>query len=172
MIGFLGIGFFFMVLFVILFHESDDIPVFPAVFLWVGCAVYNHDLHIVWHLALDYYVRVALLLLTYLFFGLLWTVPKLWFYVRRPEIKTKLRQQVNRAKGMSNVEVDKTALALDFLITHKWKMYLWATYWPVNIVSTLARDPLRVLYTWAWDHFVGVYSRTVVAAIDGVLQQQ
>ena len=81
----------------------------------------------------------------------------------------ELKAQIAAAKRSSSAPVDRQQIAAMFLSANKWRIYLWVTYFPFNIVYTLSRDPFRIAYEFAWEKLLSAYTSIVGTVVDRLL---
>lgn len=106
---------------------------------------------------LDNIVWIIPCVIGYIFMGILWTIPKLWFYIRRNDkIKNKL---MNNPNDMSALTKFLKSGDMTF------KFYMWTMYWPINMPYTLIQDPIRIISEYTQHRLRKVYLAILVKFI-------
>lgn len=122
----------------------------------------------------------------YLLVGVLWALPKWYFFVRNKrteyldelrsflrgagyddcdtatEVPAGLRKEWFRRYGTRNRNL--IPLARD----HKSRIIHWMAWWPFSMIWTLINDPIRHLFIWTWESLRGVFDAISRSAMGGI----
>ena len=140
-----GLVFLALVCLLLYYHEDDSVNTLPFVGIYLAFLVVADYGKGFWFL-LSHYVWTLCFVVSYAAVGILWTIPKMAFYMQKPKAIDALKAQIASAKRGSSAPVKSQDIALAFVAVHKWKIYTWVAYWPFNIVTTVSRDPMRILF--------------------------
>ena len=167
-----GLGFLALVLFVTVFHESDRVPILPFLGSYFIGWLYLNGTMAVWTFVFTQYLKCLLFLVAYFVIGMAWTIPKLAIFVRKSKVQDELQKRIETIKRGSAAAINPEQIAAEFLSKHKWQIYLWTMYWPVNILFTLVRDPARILYEFAYEQLLRTYTNIVVRVLNTIIAKQ
>ena len=166
----LNIGFIGLLVLSIAFHEHPSTPMMGVFAAYMGGYVWMNNLSI-WSLLLEYWLKIIVYAVGYIVIGAVWTVPKWWIYVRKSKNHDRLKQSYDQKlnkRGRSTIITpdDKYNAALSIVGENKYKFYTWMMWWPLNVIYTLARDPLTVLYNWLYARLTNTFAKILLSAFD------
>jgi len=102
--------------------------------------------------------KMLVYLMIYIIIGFLWSFVKLFLVVWRNHLSEDELSSLLDCQNEASQDC-----YINFLYEIKWRIALWVTYWPVNILLTLCEDPLRIVFDigfrWAQDILVKILKK-------------
>ena len=104
-----------------------------------------------WKILLQWILVIA----AYATLGALWTIPK-WYLWSHDEHNTgTLLAEYDQCLEKDSARRDT---CLWYVVhVHRGDFFTWMTYWPVSMLYTLMKDPLRIFFDYAFEQLRGVY---------------
>jgi len=97
----------------------------------------------------------------YLILGLLWSFAKLYLDVWQNYLPKREMSSIITCVSHDG----KSGCAMEFLLVIKWRIVRTMLAWPVSLIYTLSRDPLKILTDLLFDTFSGYYLRILQSAV-------
>ena len=167
----INIGFVALIILSIAFHEHPNTPMLGVVGAYLGTLVWYNNVG-VWTFLVSYWLKIIGYVFGYVLVGAAWTVPRWWIYVRKDKVHEKFKGQfetlVKRStdEGQQITDDVKYQAALQIVKENKFRFYTWMAWWPLNIVYTLTRDPLTILYNWLYAKLTNTFAKILIAAFE------
>lgn len=96
----------------------------------------------------------------YLLFGIIWSLCKLYLDVWQKQMPDTLHAAIL----VCTSDAGKVGCTMELLNKMKWRLMQSATAFPISIVYTLSRDPLRLLNNVLFDTFANTYASVMSSA--------
>lgn len=107
-------------------------------------------------------------LFLYLLIGYCWSMVKLYIDIWQDHIPLELVNQIRECTSANGEE----GCIFEFIGQMKWFIVRWMTHWPVSVIYTLSRDPLRIftdmLIHWSEKRYL-LIAAAAVRALDAKL---
>jgi hypothetical protein len=154
-----GLTWTFVVLFILLtyVHEVHLVPTFAVIAVWLGIQLIRNILEedfqtrFLWN-CLGLLANIGV----YIFIGFFWSHAKLYMDVWQKHLPETLSLQLTQCLS----ETGDTGCLLSFVYDIKWLIVQWMLTWPMSMVYTLSRDPLRIatdlLFEWSQQRYASI----------------
>jgi hypothetical protein len=158
---------------VIYFNETSYFAyTYSAVACWIAIQLASyfvkeeHRNDLFWSI-LSLFGNVA----SYLFLGYGWSLIKLYLEIWQGNYAAELAQCANSSAFGAGVGAAGDCI-FDFVLSQKWQIARWTLTWPVSLIATLSRDPLRVftdcVFEWSKQRYVWIVTSALSAEGVGV----
>ena len=120
--------------------------------------------------------KLCVILLTYFFVGLTWSIVKWWFYVKRAQLDYVKRKRKwldsrgfheattvpehlreNWKNDFGHVNYYDFSKGIPKASANRTRIVGWMCYWPWSMIASLFNDVVRWLFEWCYELFSGIF---------------